>query len=89
MTASDAALAIETLEVTAGRDDVVALTLVRPDLDDDGRLRALGGSDRVLSVADVTADLIDDPNRVWRSEWIAACAAHHREHSSLGGEIRR
>ncbi len=83
------ALAIETLEVTAGRDDVVALTLVRPDLDDDGRLRALGGSDRVLSVADVTADLIDDPNRVWRSEWIAACAAHHQEHSRLGGEIRR
>ena len=86
------AIAIETLEVIAGRDDALALALVRPDLDDDARLRALGGFDRDRSVTDVMDDLmddlIDDPDRVWRSEWIAACAAHHRDHLSLGG-VRR
>jgi hypothetical protein len=79
------ALAIEALEVIAGRDDTLALTLLRPDLDAESRLRALGGFDRVGSVEEIIDDLIDDPDRVWRSEWVAACAADHRERSRLGG----
>ncbi len=75
------ALAIETLEVIAGRDDATALALVRPDLEDEDRLRALGAVDRARSVAEVIDDLIDDPDEAWRSEWIGACAAHRREHS--------
>jgi len=79
------ALAIETLEVIAGRDDMLALTLVRPDLDDAARLRALGGLDSDRSPEEVVDDLIDDPDGEWRSEWVAACAAHHREQSRLEG----
>jgi len=79
------ALAVEALEVIAGRDDALALTLLRPDLDADGRLRALGGPDRVRSIEETMVDLIDDPDRAWRSEWVAACAVDHRDQSRLGG----
>ena len=75
------ALALEALEVIAGRDSALAVILVRPDLDDEARLRALGGVDRNRSAASIVDDLIADPDRVWRSEWVAACAIHHRERS--------
>lgn len=78
------ALALEALEVIAAKESGPALSIVRPDLDDPARLRALGGVDEVRSAPSVTNDLIADPELVWRSEWVAACALHHREHSAPG-----
>ena len=71
------ALALEALDVAVGRDQRLCLALVRPDLDDIGRLGALGGA----VVADSSGstwvdDLATDPSDLWRSEWLRLCARH-------------
>ena len=71
------ALALEALDVAAGRDRALCVALVRPDLDDLGRLSALGGA-----VVDGRrpsgwiGDLAADPADTWRSEWLRLCARH-------------
>ena len=74
------ALALEALDVAAGRDRALCVALVRPDLDDVGRLSALGGA-----VVDGRGrsgwigDLAADPADIWRSEWLRLCARHEEQ----------
>jgi hypothetical protein len=70
------ALALEALDVAVPRDDRTALTLVRADLDDRARLEALGGTVDHRSPQAWLADLTSDPEGVWRSPWLSACAEH-------------
>ena len=71
------ALALESLEVTMTRDEVLlGLPLVRPDIDAGDRLAALS---RVVDVPtrDSRAwldDLVTDGDGCWRSPWLRACA---------------
>ena len=71
------ALALESLEVTMTRDEVLqGLPIVRPDIDAGDRLAALS---RVIDVPtrDSRAwldDLVTDGDGCWRSPWLRACA---------------
>ena len=72
------ALGVEALDVLLTRDDAaLALPLVRRDLTPDERSAALR---RVEPTArrpeEWLADLVDDPEDVWRSSWLATCARH-------------
>jgi HEAT repeat protein len=78
------ALALESLEVTMTRDEVLlGLPLVRPDLDPANRLAAL------LRVIDAPTrdrrawldDLVTDTDDCWRSPWLRACATEARSPS--------
>ncbi len=74
---STRALALEALDVAVARDDRPALTLVRADLDDRARLEALGGPVDDRTPPAWLADMTSDPQGVWRSPWLSACAEHH------------
>ena len=77
------ALALEALDVAVGRDRRPLLVLVRPDLDDAGRLAALGGAlASGPSGSRWIDDLASDPADHWRSEWLRLCARH--EESGVG-----
>ena len=73
------ALGVEALDVVLSRAEAaVVLPLVRYDLAPDGRtarLRHAPERDREGWIADMT----DDPEGVWRSSWLAACARHAAE----------
>jgi len=71
------ALALEALDVAAGRDRALCVALVRPDLDDVGRLSALGGAlVDGRRPSGWIGDLAADPADIWRSEWLRLCARH-------------
>ena len=82
------ALALESLEVTMTRDEVLlGLPLVRPDIDAADRLAALT---RVVDVPtwDDRAwldDLVTDGDGCWRSPWLRACATDARSPSPASG----
>jgi hypothetical protein len=72
------ALGVEALDVVLSRDEAaLALPLVRHDLTLDARTT---GSSRAAPSArrpeDWVADIAGDPEDVWRSSWLAACARH-------------
>ena len=75
------ALGVEALDVVVSRAEAgVALPLVRHDLTVDERTAALrhigppaGGRQEWL------ADIARDPQHIWRSSWLAACARHEIE----------
>jgi hypothetical protein len=63
------ALGVEALDVLITREEAtVALPLVRRDLTPDGQ--------PARPPDDWLRDLADDPDGVWRSSWLAACARH-------------
>ena len=68
------ALGVEALEVILSREEAeVALPLVRREFRKGASLRAAEiGRSRQQWVADIVAD----PDGVWRSSWLAACARH-------------
>ena len=72
------ALGLEALDVILSREEsVITLPLVRRDLTPDEQataLRRFGPSPR--SLEEWIADMADDPEGVWRSSWLAACARH-------------
>ena len=72
------ALAVEALDVALSRAEAaVALPLVRRDLPSEERtagLRRAGPPAR--SREEWIADIAGDPEGVWRSSWLAACARH-------------
>jgi hypothetical protein len=77
------ALALETLEQSVPRIERRCLTVIRPDLDDDGRLAALGGP--VVGSENGWLEVIaSDPDTRWRSEWVSMCALH-AQRSELDG----
>jgi hypothetical protein len=68
------ALGVEALDVILSRDEAaIALPLVRRDL--------AAGEDRAgqASAEQWIAEIAADPEGVWRSQWIAACARHAAE----------
>ncbi len=76
------ALALEAIEHAVHRADRPCVALIRPDLDDDGRLAALGGMPIDGTVGRGWLDAIErDPDALWRSEWLAMCARHERGYS--------
>jgi hypothetical protein len=65
------ALAVEALDVVLTRaESAIALPLVRRDATSDSARPAQ------RTPASWLEDLADDPERVWRSEWLATCARH-------------
>lgn len=70
------ALAVEALDVILSREEsAVALTLVRRDLTPDEQATLLQRFQPSARSADEwIADMADDPDGVWRSSWLAACA---------------
>jgi hypothetical protein len=66
------ALGLEALDVLLSRTEAaIALPLVRRDA------RFSGGHSVETRDADAwLADLVDDPEDAWRSEWLAVCARH-------------
>ncbi len=70
------ALGIEALDVLISRDEAsIALPLLARELDESGRA---ADGDRARSQDEWLTDLEQDPERVWRSPWLAACARHAR-----------
>ena len=72
------ALGVEALEVIISRDEaVIAIPLVRRDLTPGEQAASLPN---VLAFArspeDWIADIVEDPEGVWRSPWLALCARH-------------
>jgi hypothetical protein len=64
------ALGVEALDVVLSREEAaVALPLVRRDL-------ALGEQAPTRTLEEWIADITADPDRVWRSPWVAECARH-------------
>ena len=72
------ALGVEALDVLLSREEAaIALPLLRRDLtpgEQAAKLEPVGPSTRGAEqwIADITLD----PDRVWRSSWLAACARH-------------
>jgi hypothetical protein len=64
------ALGVEALDVILSREEAaIALPLVRRDLAPDEQAPT-------RSLEEWIADITADPNRVWRSPWLAECARH-------------
>ena len=64
------ALGLEALDVILSREEAaIALPLVRRDL-------AVGGQAATRRPEEWIADMTADPDRCWRSPWVAACARH-------------
>ena len=64
------ALGVEALDVLLSREEAaIALPLVRRDLVPDEQAPT-------RSLEEWIADITADPNRVWRSPWVAECARH-------------
>ena len=72
------ALAVEALDVTLSRaETVIALPLVRRDLTMDERAAELPlHVPYERTPEEWIADIASDPEGVWRSPWLAACARH-------------
>jgi hypothetical protein len=73
------ALGIEALDVLITREEAaIALPLVRRDLAPDEQAAAVRGAASAPARAadNWLLDLVDDPEGVWRSSWLAACARH-------------
>jgi hypothetical protein len=72
------ALAVEALDVILSRhESAIALPLVRHDLAPDEQATALQRhAPSARGPEEWIADLADDPEGVWRSSWLAACAHH-------------
>ncbi len=69
------ALGVEALDVLLSRDEAaVAIPLVRRDLSPEERAAALADGRRFPD--DWVSDMAEDPQRAWRSPWLAACARH-------------
>jgi CheY-like chemotaxis protein len=72
--ASNGLEAIEALDVIVSREEAaIALPLVRGDLTPDEDAAPARGRDKWIE------DLAADPQRVWRSSWLALCARHAAE----------
>jgi hypothetical protein len=68
------ALGVEALDVIVSREEAaIALPLVRGDLTPDEDAAPARGRDKWIE------DLAADPQRVWRSSWLALCARHAAE----------
>ena len=78
------ALGVEALDVVLSRDEAaLALPLVRPDLTLDARTAALRRDvPSARRPEEWVADIAGDPEGVWRSTWLAACARHARDHEA-------
>jgi len=73
------ALGIEALDVLISRDEAsIALPLVARDLDEAGRAAGGDHARPGRSRDEWLSDLEHDPERVWRSPWLAMCARHAR-----------
>ncbi len=72
------ALAVEALDVVLSRREAaIALPLVRHDLTPEERAAGSQQTDWPAHQPDQwIADIADDPERVWRSPWLTACALH-------------
>jgi hypothetical protein len=72
------ALGVEALDVVLSRDEAaVALPLIRRDLTPNELAAALQRAEPPTRSADEwIADIADDPERLWRSSWLAVCARH-------------
>ena len=72
------ALGIEALDVLISREEAaIALPIVRRDLTPDEQAAALRHVEpSARSSEDWIADMAEDPDGVWRSLWLAACARH-------------
>jgi hypothetical protein len=72
------ALGVEALDVLISREEAtIALPLVRSDLTPEeleAALRHVVPSER--SREEWIADMVEDPESVWRSSWLALCARH-------------
>jgi hypothetical protein len=75
------ALGVEALDVILSRDEAaLALPLVRHDLTLDARAAALRhGAPSTRRADEWILDIAGDPEGVWRSPWLAACARHARD----------
>jgi hypothetical protein len=75
------ALAIEALDVVLSRREAaIALPLVSRDLTLTERAADSRRTDRPAHQPEEwIADIADDPERIWRSPWLAACALHATE----------
>jgi hypothetical protein len=68
------ALGVEALDVIVSREEAAtALPIVRADLTLDEEAAPARGRDEWIE------DLAEDPQRVWRSSWLALCARHAAE----------
>jgi hypothetical protein len=72
------ALGVEALDVLLSREEAaIAVPLVRRDLDEVEHVASRGGDTQLARTPEEwIADIANDPDRVWRSEWLAACARH-------------
>ena len=72
------ALGVEALDVLLTRDEAaLALPLVRRDLSPDEQAVAMQSqAPSTRSAEEWIADIAADPEGVWRSSWLAACARH-------------
>jgi hypothetical protein len=72
------ALGVEALDVLISREEAaIALPLVRRDLAPDEQAAALRHvAPHVRREEDWISDLVEDPDGVWRSTWLALCAHH-------------
>jgi len=72
------ALGVEALDVVLSRDEsALALPLVRRDLTLDARTAGLPrAAPPARRPEEWIADIAGDPEGVWRSSWLAACARH-------------
>jgi len=76
------ALGIEALDVVLSREEAaVALPLVRRGAASDAQQVAT----RARSQEEWIADMTDDPDRTWRSPWLALCAREARRARELAG----
>ncbi len=75
------ALGVEALDVVLSRDEAsIALPLVRHDLTADARAAQLRQRDAAPRPPEEwIANLVEDPDGVWRSPWLAACAERAAE----------
>ena len=60
--------------ILSREEATVALPLVRRDLSLEERAAALADGRRFPD--DWVSDMAEDPQRAWRSPWLAACARH-------------
>ena len=77
------ALAVEALDVILSREEAaVALPLVRRDyrFEEPASAPAVGANARDPDAW--VADMVDDPEQIWRSPWLTVCARHA---ARLGG----
>ena len=83
------ALGVEALDVLLSREEAaIALPLVRRDLTWDDRATSLQGvGSPARTQEEWIADLVADPEHVWRSHWLAICARTRRQRRVQDGGL--